>query len=594
MDKIGKNFWLAVAVVAAIFVVALCNASQAYLYYYREQTQLFLNDPDYIRGLMGNVGGAGLVVSQFLVQYFLKPFAGPIATGILAVAGAAMLWLAFRRKDGSSYLFPICLVPFFLQVLCLDDMYYHYDGFVAFFLSVACVWAYSLSARHAGIAARAVLASAASLALYFLTGPAAILFAVLVAMTDILSGRRGALLGLVPVALVVIAGFAMVYSGHIASLRRALWVDFYYESTIVAPVKFSLPWIAAIVVPLLVSFGSLFRFRPVWDMAFGVVLAAGVCVSHFAIVKRTPVLMYPMAMMQHFAENEDWDGILGSPYAHTSDFMSQNYVNMALSRKGELLDRLFEFGPHSVLSLNVDNGDVAKIPEVAAMLSRVYFEMGNIGAAQNKAFDAEVAFPFGSPSMLQMLVKTNLIFGYYRVAEKYLAVLSKTTFYASWAEKYSRFLDDDSAVEADPEMGPKRRSLPQGDYFSFADGPFIDMMHCLDANPSDKGIRDYAIAFMLLAKDKKTTEAFIGHFRGTPALEEIPPVLQQAIALYYADEPAKALSMGASQEVIDRFAKFNDDRIANSHSGIKPEKGLAAEYGNTFWYYFLFRDLRLK
>ena len=79
--------------------------------------------------------------------------------------------------------------------------------------------------------------------------------------------------------------------------------------------------------------------------------------------------------------------------------------------------------------------------------------MGNIAAAQNVAFNSLFALNGYNPTMLQMLVRIELMRGNYLVALKYITLLEKTVHYAGWATAQRRFLFDDEAVEQDPSLG---------------------------------------------------------------------------------------------------------------------------------------------
>ena len=69
-----------------------------------------------------------------------------------------------------------------------------------------------------------------------------------------------------------------------------------------------------------------------------------------------------------------------------------------------------------------------KSTTISALLSDVYFTMGNVAAAQEMAFESNIgALCDGNPRMTQRLVQTNLIYGAYPVAEKYIAVLENTS-----------------------------------------------------------------------------------------------------------------------------------------------------------------------
>ena len=92
-----------------------------------------------------------------------------------------------------------------------------------------------------------------------------------------------------------------------------------------------------------------------------------------------------------------------------------NYLNMALAREGMLGDQMFAFDQREPRSLMVNWNKTA---EVSALLSDVYFAIGDIASAQEMAFEGNVAVHgYGSPRMLMRLVQTNLIYGAYPVAE---------------------------------------------------------------------------------------------------------------------------------------------------------------------------------
>ena len=83
-------------------------------------------------------------------------------------------------------------------------------------------------------------------------------------------------------------------------------------------------------------------------------------------------------------------------------------------------------------------------------------------ASQEMAFEANVSvIGAGSPRCLMRLVQTNLIFGTYPIAEKYIRLLEQMPVYRDWAKQHRAFLYNDAAVEADPLLGLKRRGLPK-------------------------------------------------------------------------------------------------------------------------------------
>lgn len=63
---------------------------------------------------------------------------------------------------------------------------------------------------------------------------------------------------------------------------------------------------------------------------------------------------------------------------------------------------------------------------VSTLLSDAYFTLGEIALSQEMAFEGYVTvIGAGNPRNLQRLVQTNLIYGTYPIAEKYISILEK-------------------------------------------------------------------------------------------------------------------------------------------------------------------------
>ena len=134
------------------------------------------------------------------------------------------------------------------------------------------------------------------------------------------------------------------------------------------------------------------------------------------------------------------------------------HLNMALANKGELSDKMFNFDQRGPQGLLVQWN---KSENISCMLSDIYFTMGATASSQEMAFEGYVsAMEDGNPRMLKRLVQTNLIYGTYPVAEKYISILEKTYAYRDWAQSQRKYLYNDEVVESDPILGTRRRMLP--------------------------------------------------------------------------------------------------------------------------------------
>ena len=140
MNKIAKYFPWVLGLAALVLLCFYLDAAQRYLFYYREQQQLFVYDTSFMLDRYLTFGGFALFMAQFLVQFFTVPFMGALITSILAVLTAVLLWLSLRKINGSAYLFPLCFLPILFQIGALYDYYYYYQGLVAFSLMASSLY----------------------------------------------------------------------------------------------------------------------------------------------------------------------------------------------------------------------------------------------------------------------------------------------------------------------------------------------------------------------------------------------------------------------------------------------------------------------
>ena len=164
-----------------------------------------------------------------------------------------------------------------------------------------------------------------------------------------------------------------------------------------------------------------------------------------------------LKQLDYYTRTAQWDKIISMSRGTMNDYLSINYLNMALANKGELASSMFSYDQRGVNGLMFP-WDKTFI--VSDLLSEEYFTIGEIAMAQKMAFEAYVTVPgFGNPRFLKRLVQTNLIFGNYAVAQKYIRILEKTFAYSDWARSQRRFLNNDRAVDADLLLGRLRRNL---------------------------------------------------------------------------------------------------------------------------------------
>lgn len=100
-------FWL--IVFGALF--AFLQMCFEYHFYYIEQSQLFLFSEAYIRNKLLLPGGFSMLVAEFLVQFFIRPYVGALVTAVLLTGVGVCTAGIVKRIAPVSGLFILYVLP---------------------------------------------------------------------------------------------------------------------------------------------------------------------------------------------------------------------------------------------------------------------------------------------------------------------------------------------------------------------------------------------------------------------------------------------------------------------------------------------------
>jgi hypothetical protein len=286
--------------------------------------------------------------------------------------------------------------------------------------------------------------------------------------------------------------------------------------------------------------------------------------------------------LDYYSRTEQWDKILERCKGGAENYPAICYVNMALAQKGVLGDRMFAYDQIGAdgLLLPWNRSTFASV-----LLNDIYFTMNHIALSQKMAFEAFVCS--GSPRMLQRLIQTNLIYGAYPVAEKYLDILEHTYGYRGWATAQRRFLYNDAAVETDSFLGSKRQSLSRSDHLSKTNGLDMDLLHIAEANPADHTAIEYAGGIYLLEKELESFRSMIETYYGTEALPTLPTCFQEALLVLSIKEPDYYKRFGIEEGTVQRFSKCTQLVSSHRNDPALLRKLMKRSFQDTYWYYYL-------
>ncbi len=640
--------------ICAVCVSALGTycVSQKWALMFRGQQELFLFDWGYVKDILLHPGGLAGLTAKFIVQFFTVPGVGVAVTFALLGLNAWMVWKLMKQtaltggkflravaepvpvadpvevtdygKDSCCHfdrlsdrdkrevwgIFPFCLLPSVFLAVSLLDYYCFYQGLIAYVAAVFCLLGYSKIKNH-----HLPWGCAMTVGLFFLAGSVALLFAVRALLFDIFVKRPKGLLAVIYPAITLALGFVMIQAGEFATILEAFTPAMYYEVDI--PQMPEIHYLSWVMLSVCIFMGAISRRVTVkGNAAKTVVSILSLVITLFIFTCLCDRFKSDAKMriyrLECLATKGDWDEIIR---LHGKDVRSQNeanYLNLALAEKGLLAEDLFKYRQNGPLSLI---NDVKSQNDIDLLrLGRVLFAMGNMGAAQSAAFNADQAFGGHVPSMLRMVLDIDLMRGSYATAEKYIRLMEKSLLHSKRASSRRTFLGDDEAVMNDEVLCNGRRDLQCEDAFVLYTNPMDDLFRIVDANPSDEKAMEYALAYLLLAKDMDNVVKFVDERYGAPALRSLPTPVQDCM-LFYADyfgtmDIDFAVSHGMSREEVERRQSYNldwclahgatEENVARFRSfkekygtamrSQNPQASLAAFRG-TFWHYLLFTQI---
>ena len=548
---------------------------------YREQQQLFLFDKTYLGATLFKVGGFATLLSQFIVQFFRNPTVAVILSLCLLALMAWLLWFSVRRTRADWAILPLCLIPAILGGASLSDHAFHFDALVSAILALTALACYSRIRRG-----RLLWGLILTVGLYALAGPASLLFAVCAMILDLAGEGRKGWPSLIYPVLAVGCGCIAVLTAAVPTWSAALTPSFWYDLDAKMPSCHLWVWLSVPVIVLLAVLARKTDIHKLYLLAGCTILAALAIIPAHRISSylesKEPLKTYEF---EYYVAREDWDGLIKA--CEHSQWLPRtaNYLNLALSRKGELAERLLDYdqrGPDALVLLTKDRAvDIAQVHLMMAM--------GNVAAAQDVAFNTLSSLSGYCPLMMEVNAQVDLMRGSYEVADKYLSLLEKTLYYRRWAKEHRRFLYDDDAVEADPLLGNGRRNLTAENAFVMYSNPMSELFPILDANPANKQVLEYGLCYLLLSKDLNSVKHFIEDYYSSPDSPELPRIAQEAMVFYSefsrnmeGTEPFGldwCYAHGVKQEVVDRFLEYQKAAV------IGPES--LKRYRGTYWYYLV-------
>ena len=521
-------FGVAVVIFWAVpFVGGLC---------FQEQYQMFLFDTGYFLERIVLPGGLADYISEFLVQFYYMPVLGGAIIALLLIGIQTAVW-GLMKQYGAKHDFPGYLLSFLPSIAlwcAMGDQNVLLSFVVALFGALVMGWIHN---QFHNRLVKVVFELVSTAMVYWFLGPVVFLYAVLM-IGDTLKNaqQKGSFLSgigysacilVLTVAWILLSTQTLQYPMY----RIFAGLNYYRYPGAVSPLPFVvMAW--AVVIPFLgmipcrqKSLQKLQQSKVVMALSYVLVIVA----SWFGIKASFDEMTYDLIDYDFLVRTEQWDKIIEKAEKKPATTpLSVSCVNLALSQKGVLADRLFEF---------YQNGGEGLFPTFTRdMISpvstaEIFFRLGMVNDAERYMFEAQEAIPNyrKSARLTRRIIECEIINGNYQVAAKLLRRLQKTLFYRNWANQMMVLLGNEKAINRHPIYGKLRKYREKKQDFLFSDREMDQILGLLFLNDNhNKMAYEYLMCYELLQRNMEKFVQYypLGRFVG---YDHIPRSFQEIL-----------------------------------------------------------------
>ncbi|MHC4353852.1 MAG: DUF6057 family protein [Planctomycetota bacterium] len=288
--------------------------------------------------------------------------------------------------------------------------------------------------------------------------------------------------------------------------------------------------------------------------------------------------------VDYYAYHKMWLELLTSAQRCPTDPFVAYAVNRALYHRGHLGYDMFSWPQHPdyvFLSGKKYNWMYWQIFDF-------YLDIGVVNMAEHAL--TECLEELGCrPMILQRLALINMVKGNLDSAKIYLGALSKTLFHADWAKHHLDRLRIDPNLLSDPYIRHLRSLCLDKDCPIYALSKERTLLWLLEKNPQNRMAFEYLMAWYML---KRHLDEFVQKIELMRDLgyAELPPHYEEA-ALIYIYEKRKPLNLSGYRASPQKRRQIEDfTRILNSHGGNKQAafKELSKKFRNTYFFYYMY------
>ena len=612
----GWKQWAVPAILFIFFALfaawLLLSKNSEYLYAAQEHS-IFVGDTSFWDDKMMEVGGLSQWLGCFFTQFFYQPWWGVM---LLLAFWALIYILLLRAFRVSAQWSVVAIVPLFALLLSEIDMgywlyYLKMPGYwftqtISILIALLFTWRFRLIRKSEEKVTlwQCIYIAIATALLYPFIGSWALVASAWMGLLALNIKEREFWPTVVAIGSIVLVPIVTYQFYTRMRIEDAWTVNFpiFQNDTIYSP-WLSVPFIVVAVWPLLLL---LFKkdttpcnmSRPTltwWVLGnLAVMIGLALLTNHLYYDNYN----YKAELRIYRAIDESrFDDVLSEVRSAPGDVTRQMVIskNIALMHKGTCGNDIFRYSNTGEPPYVFDSLHVHLVQTCGTQL---YYNYGKCNFACRWAIENSVEFGFDI-NQLKILVRTSMMSGEYRAAQKYLNILHNTTFQRRWAAEWQAMLDDKKLYYQSAEY---KNVHPMTLFNNTLDGDEgLCEMYIINyfshVHKNTPKIQEQTLVFALIQKDIQLFWPRFFRYATLHEGEQMPIHYQEAAYLYgHLEHEVDISGMPFDQErIINRYASFDQATQQLLAQGMTPQQvgeATKSTFGDTFWWFYFFcRDI---
>ena len=292
--------------------------------------------------------------------------------------------------------------------------------------------------------------------------------------------------------------------------------------------------------------------------------------------------------------NEDWEAV--TELARDVDVPTRQVVmnrNIALLKLGRSGNEMFTYPEGSA---DIEAAIPVRLAQTGGKMA--YYQYGKFNFCYRWCVEDAVEYGWRI-EYLKHAVRSMLLSGEYRLAQRYINILKRTRFYEDWACEMEKYVKNPQLIARNRDFAMPLNMTCYDDFLD-VDESYVEAYLTKNlTNATGSMSRVYveaALASALTRKDAKTFWYFLNYYVNELKVNVLPKHYQEAVLLFYKVDKGRTVQI--PQAFFEKFispvtnSKMNDFmRLVSQHEG-KSEDEMAPyfkdEFGDTYFYFYFF------